>query len=236
MSLLLLVEGDETEPRVYEAWLAHRIPWLSRVANVVNLNSNSYVLVSGQGYPSILGKSRIGKLLEDIDNNPGKVKHFWICVDSDESTLEGRRSEVETAIREAKQNLSLQTTNPSLEIHIIVQHCCIETWFLGHDGFMRAGPQSRALVDCKRFYDVSADDPEQMGKPSGYVTRQSFHLHYLQAMLAERSHRYMKRRPGVILERSYLDALISRSERTNHLASFRRFLEALDAAETAVRK
>jgi hypothetical protein len=230
MNLLLLVEGAETEPRVYEAWLRARIPALRRVQNVADLTTDGYVLVSGKGYPST--NRRIAGLLQDVDANPGKVNDFWICIDSDEENYEDRYQEVERAVEEAARGTRLKLTNPSFSVRIIVQHCCIETWFLGHDGFLRAGPQSRDLVAFKRFYDVSVDDPEQMGRYPGYVTRQSFHLAYLKAMLAERSerYRYTKQRPGVVLEPDYFQAIRARCERTGHLRSFSRLLEALRVA------
>lgn len=227
MNLVLLVEGSETEPKVYQAWLRRCLPALQRVANVADLTVNGYVLVSGKGYPSCYG--RIEALLRDIDDAPGKVDAFWLCLDSDEDTYEARYAEAKAAIDKAMQGTRLAKTNPSLDVRMIVQHCCIETWFLGHEGFLRAGPQSRALVEFKRFYDVSEGDPESMGKPPGYVTRQSFHLAYLQEMLVERSHRYSKRSPGVVLEPSYFDALRVRCARRGHLPSFQKLLDAVGA-------
>jgi hypothetical protein len=224
VNLVLLVEGSETEPKVYRAWLGQRLPGLARVPNVADLTTDGYVLVSGKGYPSCYG--RLEALLRDIDDHPGKVNAFWFCLDSDEDTYEARYAEAQEAIAEAAKGTRLAKTNPLLEIHVIVQHCCIETWFLGHEGFLRAGPQSRELVKFKRFYDVSADDPELMGAAPGYVTRQSFHLAYLREMLAERSHRYSKISPGVVLEPSYFDALRVRCERRGHLPSFRKLLDA----------
>ncbi|WP_437997809.1 hypothetical protein WMF26_45360 [Sorangium sp. So ce185] len=231
MNLVLLVEGAETEPRVYEAWLRHRIPALHRVANVADLTADGYVLVSGKGYPSCY--RRIAGLLKDIDANPGRVQELWICIDSEEDTYEARYAEVHRAVQAELQGSRMARTNPSLEIRIIIQHCCIETWFLGHDGFLRAGPQLPQLVDFKRFYDVSTDDPERMGKYPGYVTRASFHLAYLKAMLIERSHRYTKQRPGVVIEPSYFEALRARCARTGHLPSFRHLLTAFEAAGDA---
>ncbi|WP_437713799.1 hypothetical protein WMF45_47925 [Sorangium sp. So ce448] len=228
MNLVLLVEGAETEPRVYEAWLRHRLPALRRVPNVADLIADGYVLVSGKGYPSVY--RRIAGLLQDIETNAGRVQEFWICIDSDEDTYEARYAEVHRAVQAELQGTRMARTNPSLEIRIIIQHCCIETWFLGHDGFLRAGPQSPQLVDFKRFHDVSTDDPERMGTYPGYVTRASFHLAYLKAMLIERSHRYTKQRPGVVIEPSYFDALRARCARTGHIQSFRRRLSAFETA------
>lgn len=228
MSLVLLVEGAETEPRVYEAWLHQRFPALPRAPTVADLTGDGYVLVSGKGYPSYA--RRLSGLLQDIDAHPGRVHSFWVCIDSDEETYEDRYAEVAQALHDAARGTTLPRTNPSLDLRIIVQHCCIETWFLGHDGFLRAGPQSRDLVDFKRFFDVSVDDPEQMGCHPGYPTRQSFHEAYLKAMLAERGHRYTKQRPRVVLEPSYFEALVRRCSRTRHLRSFQKLLEAFRAA------
>lgn len=228
MNLVLLVEGSETEPRVYEAWLRQRVPTLQRAQTVADLTTDGYVLISGNGYPSY--EKRLAGLLRDIDAHPGKVHGLWICVDSDEESHEDRRNEVQAAIEEAKRGTQMETTNPSLEVRVIVRHCCIETWFLGHDGFARAATQAHDVVAFKRFFDVSAEDPELMGRHPGYVTRQSFHLAYLKAMLAESSRRYTKQRPGVVLDPSYFDALRTRCARTGHLASFDTLLAALRAA------
>jgi hypothetical protein len=224
VNLVLLVEGRETEPKVYRAWLRQRLPALVRVPNVADLTSDGYVLVSGKGYPRCY--ERIEALLRDIDDNPGKVDAFWLCLDSDEDAYEDRYAEAEAAIADARKTTGLDKTNPLLKVRVVVQHCCIETWFLGHEGFLRAGPQSRELVKFKRFYDVSAEDPELMGAAPGYVTRQSFHLSYLREMLAERSHRYSKISPGVVLESSYFDALRARREHRGHLLSFGKLLDA----------
>lgn len=232
MNLLLLVEGQQTEPRVYPTWLRRHLPGLQQVANVAGLTSDGYVLVRGNGYPSCL--RRIDGLLRDIEDHPGKVDHFWVCVDSEECSYAERHTQVQRALDEAAASLNVWKLNPQLQLRIIVQHCCIETWFLGHAGFLRAGPQSRRLVEFKRFHDVSLLDPEEMGCPEGYVTRASFHCEYLKEMLAERSHRYAKDKPGVVLEANYFAALRQRCQRTQHLRSFQRLLDGLDALAPSI--
>lgn len=222
MNLLLLVEGAETEPRVYEAWLRQRLPRHQRVAQVADLNTDQYALIRGRGYPSCY--RRVGALLRDIHDHAGKVGEFWLCLDSDEATFDERHDEALALIQREASQIDLARSNPALTLRVIVQHCCIETWFLGHEGFLRAGPQARELVAFKRFYDVSKQDPEHMGTFPGYVTRASFHLAYLKAMLAERSHRYSKQHPGVVLEASYLAALEARCLQTGHMRSLQRLL------------
>jgi hypothetical protein len=225
MNLVLLVEGVETERLVYDAWLRQHIPALRRVRNVADLTTDGYVLVVGGGNPSYV--RRIEALLQDIDGHPGTVQELWICVDSDEATYEQRYEKVARALAEGKEGTRLGVTNPALEVRILVQHCCIETWFLGHDGFARAATQSPEIVAFKRYFDVSTRDPEEMSKGLGYPTRQKLHLKYLQAMLAEHGRPYTKRDPGIVLHASYFEALQNRCARTGHLASFAKLLHAL---------
>ncbi|MGK4001184.1 hypothetical protein WMF31_01065 [Sorangium sp. So ce1036] len=82
----------------------------------------------------------IAGLLQDIDESPGHVQERWICIDSDEGTYEARYAEVHRVVQAELRGTRMARTNPSLEVRIIIQHCCIETWFQGHDGLLRAGP------------------------------------------------------------------------------------------------
>ena len=66
---------------------------------------------------------------------------------------------------------------------------------------------------------MSQDNPEEMPAPEGYTTRASFHLAYLKEMLAEHGKRYSKEHPGVVTDRSYLQALRERCTTTGHLRS-----------------
>jgi hypothetical protein len=231
MNLAILVEGSETEPQVYRAWLRRLLPAMREVQAVADLSTDGYVLVKGMGIPSYV--RRLAALLKDIDDHPGSVQALWICIDAEEATYEQRRRKVSDAIANGKVGTRLSITNPTLDIRILVQNCCIETWFLGHEAFARAGTQARAIVDYRRFYDVSERDPEQMPAKGGAL-RADFHLDYLQAMLAEHQQPYSKKNPGIVLDPSYFDALHKRCARTGHLPSFQALLDALRAAGAAV--
>jgi hypothetical protein len=226
MNLVVLVEGSETEPQVYRAWLRHRLPVLREVHAVAHLSTDGYVLIKGMGIPSYV--RRLAAVLRDIDDHPGRVQALWICIDAEEATYEQRYKKVSDAIVEGSAGTRLSTTNPALDIRILIQNCCIETWFLGHEGFARAGTQARDIVGYRRHYDVSVRDPEQMSAHGG-ASRPDFHLAYLQAMLNDHG-RYSKRNPGIVLDPSYFDALHKRCARTGHLPSFQTLLEALRAA------
>jgi hypothetical protein len=226
VNLLLLVEGD-TEARLYESWLRHRAPWLKRVSLVADLQHASYVLVNGKGYPQFL--RNIDALLQDIQDYPGRVGEFWICADAEEVAYEAQYQYLVEILERLCANLHVRPSNPGLTLRVIVQNCCIETWLLGNAGFLRQGPQGRDLVDFKRFFDVSTQDPEAMGTLQGYLTRASFHEAYLKAMFRERGHNYSKQHPAVAREGNYLDALEQRFRTTPHLRSMSELFAGLAA-------
>ncbi|MFS8070014.1 MAG: hypothetical protein ACMG6S_26920, partial [Byssovorax sp.] len=184
MNLYFLVEGLRTEKQVYRRWVEHVFPSLSQVQNVAEMTANSWYIISGYGIPSY--KRRIRDALEDIKDNPA-VDHFFICIDAEEDSYEARFTEVEAEVRKWETETRVRDRNPSFRIHIIVQNCCVETWFLGHARMMRRTPSSAVLAEYKRFYDVREDDPEHMGTFRGFTTRADFHLKYLQEMLLEQS-------------------------------------------------
>jgi hypothetical protein len=50
-------------------------------------------------------------------------------------------------------------------------------WFLGYVKMLRKNPHSETLLEFKRFYDVSINDPELMVCcPSGYSYSRKAHL------------------------------------------------------------
>ena len=230
MSLYLLVEGDCTEPRIYRAWIEHTFPGLTAADRVDRIGPSSYFIFRGNGYPSCL--RRIGNALADIRDH-ARVDHFFVCVDAEERSYDERIAEVQAALEEQARQTGVLSTVPHLTCHVIVQHCCIETWLLGHARMLRRNPESTRLVEMKAFHDVSTDDPEQMGRPTGYLTRASFHLTYLQEMLREQGKSYTKKNPGVVLEPNYLQALRQRCASTGHLASLQRLFTAWDGVVPA---
>jgi hypothetical protein len=215
MNLCLLVEGRHTERRVYESWIGHTFPGLHLVRRLSELTQDSYLILSGYGNPAYL--VRIPALLAEIANYP--VDHFFVCVDAEEEPYTAVFAPVRQAVDEAERASGIHQRRPRFRSHVIIQNCCIETWFLGHDRMLRRNPTSPKLAELKRFYDVSSDDPEDMGKPSGYTTRAQFHLEYLREMLHEQGKVYSKLNPGVVLEANYLDALRRRCASTGHLPS-----------------
>jgi hypothetical protein len=208
MNLYFLVEGRRTERKVYRAWLGYIFPYLSEVDKIEDIKCNNFYMFTGYGYPSY--KKRIIEALENI-NQLGTIDHFFICIDTEEQSIEAKRTEIMGIISDGKTFRNC---------HIILQNCCIETWFLGHQGMLKRNPTNEILRGFKKFYDVSIDDPENMEHPSDYEYRAHFHLDYLKKMLDERGLKYTKLNPGCVLERHYLDALIKRTTKKNHIQTF----------------
>jgi hypothetical protein len=228
MNFVFLVEGERTEPKIYKKWVEHTFPQLTFVNDIQDITTNCYGIFPSGGYPKIFTDepSPLEVYLTEL-NTHGGIDHFFICVDSEDDDYQTRFQEVETELK--KFNRQTDTTF-SFKTHIIVQHCCLETWFLGHTKMLRKNPQSNRLLAFKKFYDVSMNDPELMLCPDGYLTKASFHLDYLKEMLKEKYPKltYTKKYPGPTTEKNYLDALRQRCEKTGHLSSLKRLFNIWD--------
>lgn len=216
MNLFFLVEGRRTEAKVYDAWIKHVFPHLRPVKHIADFSANCYHIFSGNGYPHY--RRRLEQAFWEIGDYP-VVDHFFLCLDSDEDEYMARVAEVQRVIDELATKTSIYQKHHRLEVHVVVQHCCIETWFLGHRKMMRKEGLSPEFAKMKQFYDVRENDPECMGKPEDYVTRASYHEAYLKAMLRERGMTYSKEQPGAVCTSEYLGGLRDRCRTTGHLNS-----------------
>jgi hypothetical protein len=213
MNLYFLVEGEHTEKKVYRSWLGYTFPNLQEVDRIEDIKSNNFYMLVGYGYPSY--KQRIIEALKNI-SQLRTIDHFFICIDTEEESIEAKMTEIEGIISEGQafQNC-----------HIILQNCCIETWFLGYQKMLKRNPIDEKLRGFKSFYDVSVADPENMEHPPDYGYRAPFHLDYLKAMLHEQGLNYNKSKPGCVLEKHYFNALIRRNTKTNHIQTFGSLIE-----------
>lgn len=218
MNIYFLVEGRRTEKKVYPKWLSYLLPELEEINDPFSVTEKNFYVFNGNGYPSILD-NHLRNSVEDI-NAIGKFKYLVMCVDSDEVDVDYRISEINSFI--ADGNIQL---NEPTEFVLIVQNRCIETWFLGNSRVYKRNPTLENLIEYTNFYNVSINDPEHMGKFNGFETHAQFHAAYLVQMLLERNIRYTKKIPNGVTSDAYLDELIKRSENTNHIATFKSFLD-----------
>ena len=47
-----------------------------------------------------------------------------------------------------------------VEIKYVIQHFCIETWFLGNKTIFKNKPKDKELNDYLKIFDVRVNDPE----------------------------------------------------------------------------
>ena len=226
MNLYFLVEGKHSERKVYPAWLAHILPELTRVQSYDEVKDKNYYLISGEGYPSLL--NHLIPSIEEI-NSSGKYNYFVVCLDAEENTVVELESEIYDFLNQ--ERLSLKNA----ELVLIVQNRCLETWLLGNRNIYSRHPQHLRdhqsqllldLLDYNKYYDVSVECPEKMGRYHKFPTHAQFHGAYLRALFAAKNTRYSKTRPGDALKPFYLEQLLKRiEEKPEQLNTFRHFVD-----------
>ncbi|WP_293329599.1 hypothetical protein [Microcoleus sp. CAWBG58] len=217
MNLYFLVEGMQSERKVYPAWLAHLLPELQRVDNCDDVNEKNYYLISGEGYPSLY--NFIPPAIAEINSN-GKYSYFVVCLDAEENTV----SELQTEIDEFLSQEKLKLNNA--ELVLIFQNRCLESWLLGNRKIYSKNPQDKPLLDYTRYYDVSVNCPENMGSYQEFNTHAQFHGAYLRALFEAKNITYSKKRPGDVLKPFYLEQLLTRIQvQPEQLNTFRHFVD-----------
>ncbi|MGQ7278381.1 hypothetical protein ACT91Q_10430 [Brevibacillus thermoruber] len=222
MNLYILVEG-KSEKYIYPAWLKLLLPNLVQVDSPFEVEDNNYYLFSSFGIPSVI--SDIPKAIEDM-NQIGKFDFLIVVLDADELTVEERKQEVWQKVREEGLHVG------DSRIIIVVQNRCIETWCLGNRKVYSRQPTTHEFIECTRFYNVNDQDPELMERDTNICNATSiaqYHEYYLRKMLRERNIKYRKGKgTKAVQEPHYLNELIARISSTNHLSSFRSFIEVIE--------
>lgn len=218
MNIYFLVEGRRTEKKVYPKWISHLIPELSEIKDPSIANGNNYYLFNGNGFPSILD-NHLRNSVEEV-NEINKFNYLVMCIDADEVNVSDRRNEVLSFIENNEIKL-----NKGVEFVLIIQNRCIETWCLANRKIYKRQPNSEDLRTYIDFYNVYNDDPELMGKIDPDETHAQFHASYLAEMLAERNIRYTKNFPRGVVEEDYLNELLKRISKSNHIKTFRTFID-----------
>ncbi|MDJ0515669.1 MAG: hypothetical protein QNJ74_05160 [Trichodesmium sp. MO_231.B1] len=221
MNIYFLLEGRSTEKKIYESWLTHLLPELTKVKLDHQANHNNYCLVSANGYPSIIHEyipDAIKKLPET-----DKYNYLVICLDAEEETVASKKQEIEDFIVKNDLSLKLEKVKPIS----IIQNRCIETWLLGNRKmFDSRQPLEKPLSDYAQYYDVSVKDPELMGNYSQDYNHPQFHLLYLKEIFKAKKINYSKKNSGKARNESYLDELKKRVvSEPEHLKTFQYFID-----------
>lgn len=216
MNLYFLVEGTQSERKVYPAWLSHLLPELQRVDNYDDVNENNYYLISGEGYPSLY--DYIPRSIEEINLN-GKYSYFLVCLDAEENTVAELTREIDEFLSQQKIKLN------NAQLVLIFQNRCLESWLLGNRKIYSKNPQNKPLLDYTKYYDVSVNCPENMRRYQNFNTHAQFHGAYLRALFEAKNITYSKKRPGDVLKPFYLEQLLTRIEvQPEQLTTFRQFI------------
>ncbi|MEG4170302.1 MULTISPECIES: hypothetical protein [unclassified Microcoleus] len=217
MNLYFLVEGTQSEKKLYPAWLAYLLPELQRVDNCDDVKEKNYYLISGEGYPSLY--NYIPPAIAEINSN-GKYSYFVVCLDAEENTVSDLKTEIEDFLTQQKLKLN------NAELVLIFQNRCLESWLLGNRKIYSRNPQSKPLLDYTKYYDVSVNCPENMGKSQEFNTHAQFHGAYLRALFEAKNITYSKKRPGDVLKQFYLEQLLARIQvHPEQLTTFRHFID-----------
>lgn len=148
MNIYIVVEGEVGERKVYECWIPLVNPNLTYVQGIQNIVHNNFAIIVGGGYPGYFDV--IDAAITDV-NSHMTVDRLVIAADSEEMEHEDKLQEIRSFVSR-KRCIA--------EIHIIVQHFCLETWALGNRAVIRPQPRNPKLREYKRFYNVRTSDPE----------------------------------------------------------------------------
>ncbi|OPJ60418.1 hypothetical protein [Clostridium chromiireducens] len=226
MNLYILVEDGKSGQEIIRRWMNVLLPNLTRKRTIANVDTNSYVINSGHGYPRVIGinpdsqeKNVLGDTIDTI-NSYKNIDYLVLFLDGDDDGVEKRKETVEA-------NIKRYSSERSFNYKIIVQNKCIETWLLGNNS-MFPEAYSSEFESYVLNYDISEYDPEEMNKPVGHraSTNAKYHVKYLQKMFKEGGISYSKERPPTIVYGvNYINELKNRINETNHLKSMKEFFD-----------
>lgn len=217
MNVLVVCEGEIGEKKVYKDWIPRVNPQLSYVSSIEKILENNFSIIIGGGYPNYF--EIIESAISDA-NDHENIDRLVIAVDSEEFSFQEKYDEIDEFI---------SAINCSCDIHIIIQHFCLETWGLGNKNIIRPQPQNASLREYKIFFDVRSNDPELLPSyEKDELSRVRFAEKYLRRALNDkfRNLTYTKSNPGVLLHQKYFERVKDRYLNSNHINSFSSFLTA----------
>lgn len=157
MNVYIVVEGKQTERKLYPSWIEHLAPFMKKISIPSDATNDSFYLVSGEGYPNMYNTVLLS--LRDIEQYQ-QYTHLWVVLDADTRNPDDVKNEVFDFI---KKSIEAENINIGLcEIRIIVQTPCIETWGLGNKYVLSYNQLHDGFGEFVEHYDVKINDPEKM--------------------------------------------------------------------------
>jgi hypothetical protein len=217
MNIFVLVEGENAAKQIYSSWIPFVNPSLSEVKLISEFSNNNFYVFAGYGYPYYL--EAISAAITDINSN-NNISRLVIAVDSEDMSYQEKYDEINNYL----------VTNPCrVDIKIIIQHFCFETWALGNKKINIRNIQNSRLREYKAFYDIYNNDPELLPPyPKEGLNRAHFAYKYLIRLLNEKNRNlsYSKNNAKALLHYKYFEQLKIRLDEKKHISSFKTFLEA----------
>lgn len=246
MNIYFVFEG-KSEPIVYKSWISVLIPELKEVYTFDNVTDNNFFYQSDMGVPDCYNV--MANAVQEINEHP-HYDYLVLCTDADRFSAEEKEKDallkINEKLREGKHHHKKLPEN--CQLVVIVQKVCIETWFLGNKTFFVRNPTNDLLKKYVSYYDVSTEDPEEMGNEFinedgteslfGYSTKALFHEGYLREIFKEHNQKrttrsnppkrhliYRKSNPQEVKDPHFLEQIENRVLHSpTHLLSFQNFI------------
>lgn len=225
MNYYFLLEDSKSFLKVLPDWLKHMNFKCERVPDIQYIEENNYVLQSGQGVTQLVTKI-LFDTIETIIENPGKIDKLIVVLDSEEGTVSERKQQVYDKIKEKYMLEQLDFT-----IVVLVCNHCFETWLLGCEGIYPEQVERESFFyEYYNHYNIEENDPENMFVPvERDETIAKYHFHYLHDLFRYKKIRYSKNKSQYVATESYFNGIRSRIEKTEHISSFKTFMNFIFA-------
>lgn len=215
MNVYVVVEGRGTEPAVYRSWIPLVNPVLKPVDYITQVTKDNFYIVSGGGYPSIY--KTVEAAISDT-NTDLRFDRLVVALDSEDETRAARLAEIQGVVKAG---------TPRVDVKVIIQHFCFETWALGNRVAIPKAPREEPLISFRRHHDVRILDPEDLTiHPEHELNRAQLAGKYLRAALRQRNQSYSKSNPTVVAHPKYFEQVQKRLVETEHIKSFGDFMLA----------
>lgn len=216
MNIYVVTEGM-VEASVFSSWIPFINQNLSEVDYINEVDIDNFLIITARGFPNYYNV--IEEAISDVNENV-EFNRLVISVDSEDLSLKEKNQEIEEFIL---------TKECRVDIRIVIQHFCFETWALGNRRAIRPNPKSLKLRQYINYFNVRRNDPELLPpKHDEGLNRAKFAEKYLRLALNDkfRNLTYSKRNPQAVMHNKYFGQVKSRYEETGHISSFGSFLDA----------
>lgn len=218
MNVYVIAEGEKATGKVYRKWIPLVNAQLQNISYPHEFYKNNFLIYSGLGQPEFWG--RVSSAVEDVNNNRN-IDRLVVAFDSEDMGYEDKLGEAKDYIN----NL-----NCKAEVKFIVQHFCMETWFLGNKDVFRKKTQDPDLRDYYLKFNIRDEDPEDLpAYRNKSMNRAQFAYRYLRAGINDTHGNvkcYNKSNPGIVLEEQYFNKVKQRHLNFDHIKGFKGFLDA----------